>query len=153
VRLAAPRGELANRINDNYNNFDAGPEMIVTAFVLGAVLLSILGIILSFVTRRRTRVPDESSIDTVAQLDAALAIQQAIQIAELQRRMTDRSYLAHALFALAILMQIIALVLDHFAHPSIAAMGILPGFVIVVMARASRRRYAQRQLEAYLRSG
>ena len=82
-----------------------------------------------------------------------VTLQQAIQIAELQRRMTDRSYLAHALFALAILMQIIALVLDHFAHPSIAAMGILPGFVIVVMARASRRRYAQRQLEAYLRSG
>ena len=127
--------------------------MIVTVLVLGAVLLSILGIIASFIPQRRVLVPDETLMDTAAQLDAAIAIQRAIQIAELQRRITDRSYLSYALLRLAFLMQIVALAVDHLAHPSIAVISILPAFFAVMMARASRRRYAQRQLDTYLRSG
>jgi hypothetical protein len=126
--------------------------MIVTALVLGAVLLSILGLIASFFTQRRVLALDESSIDTPAQLDAAMAIQRAIRIAELQRRMTDRTYLSYALLGLAFLMQIVALAVDHLAHPSIAVIGIVPAFFTVLTARASRRRYAQRQLDTYLRS-
>jgi hypothetical protein len=64
--------------------------MIVTALVLGAVLLSIFGIIASFIPQRRVLVPDDGSIDTAAQLDAAIVVQRALQVAELQRRMTDR---------------------------------------------------------------
>jgi hypothetical protein len=126
--------------------------MIVTALVLGAVLLSILGLIASFITQRRVHALDESSIDTAAQLDAARAIQRAIRIAELQRRMTDRNYLSYALLGLAFLMQIVALAVDHLAHPSIAVIGIVPAFFTVLTARASRRRYAQRQLDTYFRS-
>jgi hypothetical protein len=127
--------------------------MIVTALVLGAVLLSILGLIASFITPRRVLALDESSIDTAAQLDAAMTIQRAIRIAELQRRMTFRNHLSYALLGLAFLMQIVALAVDHLAHPSIAAIGIVPAFFAVLTARASRRRYAQRQLDTYLRSG
>ena len=126
--------------------------MIVTALVLGAVLLSILGLIASFFTQRRMLALDESSIDTPAQLDAAMAIQRAIRIAELQRRMTDSNYLSYALLGLAFLMQMVALAVDHLAHPSIAVIGIVPAFFTVLAARASRRRYAQRQLDTYLRS-
>src|ERR1700722_16142573 len=126
--------------------------MIVTALVLGAVLLSILGLIASLFTQRRGRLLDESSIDTPAQLDAAMAIQRAIRIAELQRRMTDRNHLSYALLGLAFLMQIVALAVDHLAQPSIAVIGIVPAFFTVLTARASRRRYAQRQLDTYLRS-
>ena len=126
--------------------------MIVTALVLGAVLLCILGLIASFFTQRRVLALDESSIDTAAQLDAAMAIQRAIRIAELQRRMADRNYLSYAFLGLAFLMQIVALALDHLAHPSIAVIGIVPAFFTVLTARASRRRYAQRQLDTYLRS-
>lgn len=93
--------------------------MIVTGLVLGAVLLSILGLIASFITQRRVVALDESSIDNVAQLDAAMAIPLAV---------------------------------DHLAHPSIAVISIVPAFFIVLTARASRRRYAQRQLDTYLRS-
>jgi hypothetical protein len=127
--------------------------MMVTALVLGAVLLSILGIIASFIPQRRLLVPDESSIDAAAQLDAAIAIQRAIRIAELQRRMTDRNYLSYALFGLAFLMQIVALAVDHLAHPSIAVIGILPAFFTVLTARASRRRHAQRQLVTFSEVG
>ena len=126
--------------------------MIVNGLVLGAVLLSILGIIASFITQRRVLALDESSIDTAAQLDAAMAIQRSIRNAELQRRMTDRNYWSYALLGLAFLMQIAALAVDHLAHPSIAAVSIVPAFFIVLTARASRRRYAQRQLDTYLRS-
>jgi hypothetical protein len=126
--------------------------MIVSGLVLGAVLLSILGLIASFITQRRAVAPDESSIDNAAQLDAAMAIQRSIRMAELQRRMTDRNYLPYALLGLAFLMQIVALAIDHLAHPSIAAISIVPAFFIVMMARASRRQYARRQLDTYLRS-
>ena len=127
--------------------------MIVTPLVLGAVLLSIFGIIASFIPQRRVLVPDDGSIDTAAQLDAAIVVQRAIRVAELQRRMNDRSYLSYALLGLAFLMQIVALAVDHLVHPSIAVIAILPAFVTVLMARASRRRYARRQLDTYLRSG
>jgi len=69
--------------------------MIVTALVPGAVLLSILELIASFFTQWRVLALDESSIDTAAQLDAAMASQRAIRIAELRRRMTDRIYLSY----------------------------------------------------------
>jgi hypothetical protein len=126
--------------------------MIVTGLVLGAVLLSILGMIVSFITQRRVLALDESSIETAAQLDAAMAVQRSIRIAELHRRMTDRNYLSYALLGLAFLMQIVALAVDHLAHPSIAVISIVPAFFIVSTARASRRRYARRQLDTYLRS-
>jgi hypothetical protein len=126
--------------------------MIVSALVLGAVLLSILGLIASFITQQRVLALDESSIDTAAQLDAAMAIQRATRIAELQRRTTESNYLPYALIGLAFLMQIVALAVDHLAHPSIAVIGIVSAFFTVLTARASRRRYAQRQLDTCLRS-
>jgi hypothetical protein len=126
--------------------------MIVTALVLAAVLLSIFGLIASFIPQRRVLAFDESSIDTAAQLDAAMAIQRATRIAELQRRTTESNHLSYALLGSAFLMQIIALAVDHLAHPSIAVIGIVPAFFTVVTARASRHRYAQRQLDTYLRS-
>src|ERR1700721_796336 len=113
--------------------------MIVTALVLGAVLLSILGLIASFFTQRRMLALDESSIDTPAQLDAAMAIQRAILIVELQRRMTDSNYLSYALLGLGFLMQMVALAVDHLAHPSIAVIGIVPAFFTVLTGRAPRR--------------
>jgi hypothetical protein len=126
--------------------------MIVTGLVLGAVLLSITGIIASFIPRRRVLALDESAIDTAAQLDAAIAIQRSIRIAELQRRMTDKNYWSYALLGLAFVMQIAALAVDHLTHPSIAAINILPAFFIVFTSRASRRKYVQRQLDTCLRS-
>jgi hypothetical protein len=126
--------------------------MIVTGLVLGAFLLSVLGLTASSITQRRVVALDESSIDNAAQLDAAMAIQRSIRMAELQRRMTDRHYLSYALLGLAFLMQMVALAVDHLAHPSIAVTSIVPALFIVLMARASRRRYAQRQLDTYLRS-
>lgn len=126
--------------------------MIVSALVLAAILLSIFGLIASFMTRRRVLGLDESSIGTVAQLDAAMAIQRATRIAELQRRTTESNYLPYALMGLAFLMQIVALAVDHLAHLSIAIIGIVPAFFTVLTARASRRRYAQSQLDTYLRS-
>jgi hypothetical protein len=125
--------------------------MIVTTLVLGAVLLSILGLMISFIAQRRVRALDESSIATAAQLDAAMAIQRSMRIAELRRRMTDINYWSYALLGLAFLLQIVALAVDHNAHPSIAVIGFVPAFFIVLTAHASRRRYAQRQLETYLR--
>jgi hypothetical protein len=95
---------------------------------------------------------DESSIDTAARLDAAMAIQRATRIVELQRRTTESNYLPYALMGLAFLMQIVALAVDHLAHPSIAVIGTVPALFTVLTARASRRRYAQRQLDTYLRS-
>jgi hypothetical protein len=126
--------------------------MIVTGLVLGAALLSILGIIAALFTQRRVLALDQSSIDTATQLDAAMAIQRSMRIAELQRRMTDENYWSYALLGLAFLMQMAALAVDHLAHPSIAGISIVPAVFIVMAARASRRRYAQRQLDTYLRS-
>jgi hypothetical protein len=126
--------------------------MIVTGLVLGAVLLSILGIIAAFIAQRRVPEIDEGSIDTAARLDAVMAIQRSVRIAELQRRMTDRNYWSYALLGLAFLMQMAALAVDHLAHPSIAVINMVPALFIVFTARASRRRYAQRQLDTYLRS-
>jgi hypothetical protein len=126
--------------------------MIVTALVLAAVLLSILGLTASFIPQRRVLAFDESSIDTAAKLDAAMATQRATRIAELQRRTTESNYLPYALMGLAFLMQIVALAADHLAHPSIAVIGIVPALFTVLTARASRRRYAQSQLDTYPRS-
>ena len=126
--------------------------MIVTGLVLGAMLLSFLGIIAAFITQGRVLALDESSIDTAAQLDAAMAIQRSIRIAELQRRMTNKNYRSYALLGLAFLMQIAALSIDHLAHPSLAVMSLVPALFIVLTARGSRRRYAQRQLDTYRRS-
>lgn len=124
--------------------------MIVTALVLGAVLLSILGIVASFATQHRTPELDERSIDTPAQLDVAISIQRALRIVELRRRMTDKNHLSYTLLGLAFLMQIVALWADHFAHLSIAAVGILPALFAVSAGQAARRRSAKRQLDTYL---
>jgi hypothetical protein len=80
-----------------------------------------------------------------------MAMQRSMRIAELQRRMTARSYWVYALFGLAFLMQMAAIAVDRLAHPSIAAMSILPAFFIVVTGRAARRRDVKRQLDAYVR--
>jgi len=77
--------------------------MIVTLLVLGAVLLSILGIVALSITPRRMFALDDGSIHTPAQLDAAMLIQRSMHIAELQRRMTDTNYLSYALLGLAFL--------------------------------------------------
>jgi hypothetical protein len=126
--------------------------MIVALLVLVAGLVSILAVIVSFVPQRRVSALDQGGINTAAQLDAALAIQRSKRIAELQQRMTNRNYWPYALLVLAFLMQMGAFAVDHLAHPSIAATGLLPAFCFVLASRASRRRYAQRQLDTYLRS-
>jgi hypothetical protein len=97
--------------------------MIVTLLVLGAVLLSILGIVALSIAPRRMFALDDSSIHTPAQLDAAMSIQRTMHIAELQRRTTDTCYLSYALLGLAFLMQMVALAVDHLAHLSIAVIG------------------------------
>jgi hypothetical protein len=121
--------------------------------VLAAVLLAILGIIVSFIRPPPVSGVDESGIHTAEDLDAAVAIQRLMRIAELQRRMASRNYWSYALFGLAFLMQMTALAVDHFAHPSIAAITILPGFFTVLTARVSRRRDAQRQFDTFTRNG
>jgi hypothetical protein len=125
--------------------------MIVALLVLTAVLLSIIAIIVSFFPHRRLSTFDESNVDTAAQLEAAMAMQWSKRISELQQRMTDRNYWPYALLGLALLMQTAAVVVDHLAHPSIAVVGVLPAFCVVLVIRASRRRYAQRQLDSYVR--
>jgi hypothetical protein len=122
--------------------------MNVALLVLGAVLLALTGIAISFVRQRPTPEFDETGIRTSAQLDAALSIQRSTRIAELQRRMTERNYWSYVLFGLAFLMQMTALAVDHVAHHSIAAITILLAFFTVLTARAARRREAQRQLES-----
>jgi hypothetical protein len=121
--------------------------------VLAAVLLAIVGIIVSLIPLRPASGVNESGIHTAEDLDAAMAIQRSMRIAELQRRLANRNYWSYALFGLAFLMQMTALVVDHFAHPSVAAITILPGFFTVLTARAARRRDAQRQLDTFIRSG
>lgn len=126
--------------------------MIVVLLVLVAGLLSILAVIVSFVPQGRVSALDQSGINTAAQLDAALAIQRSKRIAELQQRMANRNNWPYALLVLAFLMQMGALAVDHLAQPSIAAASLLPAFCFVLASRASRRRYAQRQLDTYLRT-
>ncbi len=131
--------------------------MIVPGLVLGAFLLSMLGIIAALVVRQRERVTGResalgaSTIDTAAGLDAALAIQRSLRIDELQRRVADKSRLPYALVGLALILQLAAMAADHLAHPSIAVMSVTPACVVLT-ADAARRRRAQRELYAYLRN-
>lgn len=130
--------------------------MIVPGLVLGAFLLSVLGIFAAIFVpwhervQRREFALAENSIDTAARLDAALANQRALRIAELQRRMTERDPLPRALVGLALIMQLAALAVDHLAHPTIAVMNVAPAF-LVVAAGTARRRRARRELARYLR--
>jgi hypothetical protein len=130
-----------------------GAKVIVTMLVLAAVLLAIMGIIVSLIPPRPFSGVDESGIHTAEELDAAMATQRSMRIAELQRRMANRNHWSYSLFALAFLMQMTAFAVDHFAHLSIAAITILPGFFTVLTARAARRRAAHRQLDTFIRSG
>lgn len=127
-------------------------NMIVTMLVLLAALLSILGVIVSFVRKSQRVESDESGIATRAQLDAAIAMQRAKRIAELQMQVNDRNYWSEALVGVAVIMQGTAFVVDHFSHPSVVAMGALPAAAVVMVSRASRRRYAQRELARYVRN-
>jgi hypothetical protein len=127
--------------------------VIVTILVLAAVLVAIVGIIVSFIPSRSVSGVDEGGIHTAKDLDAAMAMQRSIRIAELQRRIANRNYWSYALFGLAFLVQMTAFAVDRFAHPSIAAITILPGFFTVLTARAARRREAQRQLDTFTGSG
>jgi hypothetical protein len=63
--------------------------VIVALLVLGAALLSITAILVSFIPQRRVPAFDQSGIHTAAALDYAMAIQRSMRIAVLQRRMTD----------------------------------------------------------------
>jgi hypothetical protein len=127
--------------------------VIVTMLVLAAVLLAVIGVTVSLIPPHPVSGVDESSIHTAEQLDAAMAIQRSMRLAELQRRIANRNYWSYVLFGLAFLMQMTAFAIDHFAHPSIATITILPGFFIVLTARAARRRDAQRQLDTFTGSG
>jgi hypothetical protein len=127
--------------------------VIVTMLVLAAVLLAIVGIIVSLIPLRAASGVNESGIRTAEDLDAAMAIQRSMRIAELQGRLANRNYWSYALFGLAFLVQMTAFAVDDFAHPSIAAITILPGFFAVLTARAARRRDAQRQLDTLNRNG
>jgi hypothetical protein len=126
--------------------------MILALLVLVAFLLSMIAVIVSFIPQQRVSALDQSGIDTAAQLDAAMAIQRWNRITELQRRMTDRNFWPYALLGLAFLMQMAALAMDQLAHLSITVISVLPVFCIVLAIRASRRRYTQLQLDAYVRS-
>ena len=127
--------------------------MVVTILLLVAVLIAIVGIIVSFIPSRSVSAVDEGRIHTAKDLDAAMAMQRSMRITELQRRITNRNYWSYALFGLAFLMQMTAFAVDRFAHPSIAAITILPGFFTVLTARAARRREARRQLDTFTGSG
>jgi hypothetical protein len=127
--------------------------MIVSTLVLAAVLLAIVGIVASFIPPQPVSAVDAREIHTAQELDAALAAQRSMRIAELRRRLTNRNYWSFALFALAFLLQMTAYAVDHFAHASIAAITILPGLFIAVTARASRRRDAQRRLDTFTGNG
>jgi hypothetical protein len=129
-----------------------GANVIVALLVLGAFLLSISALVLSFIPQRRVPALDESGIDTAAALNDAMAIQRSMRIAVLQQRMSDRSNWSYALLGLAFLLQMAALAVDHFTHLSIAGIGVLPACFFVSTFRASRRRDAQRQLDTYVRS-
>jgi hypothetical protein len=123
--------------------------VIVTILVLAAVVLAILGIIVSLIPPRPVSGVDENDVHTAEDLETAMAIQRSMRVAELRRRVANRNYWSYALFGLAFLMQMTAFAVDRFAHPSIAAITILPGFFTVLAARAARRRDAQRQLDTF----
>jgi hypothetical protein len=127
--------------------------MIVTMLVLAAVLLAIVGIVVSLIPPRPVSGVDESGIHTAEELDAAIAIQRSMRMAELQRRLVNRNYWSYALFGVAFLMQMTAFALDHFTHYSIAAITIFPGVFAAVNARAARRQDAQRQIDTLIKSG
>jgi hypothetical protein len=127
--------------------------MFVTILVLAAVLVAIAGIVVSFVPSRSVSEVDEGGIHTAKDLDAAMAMQRSMRIAELQRRVANRNYWSHGLLGFAFLMQVAALAVDRFAHPSIAGITILPAFFIILTARAARRREALRQLDTFTGSG
>jgi hypothetical protein len=127
--------------------------MFVTILVLAAVLVAIAGIIGSFVPSRSVSGVDEGGIHTAKDLDAAMAMQRSMRIAELQRRAANRNYWSYGLLGFAFLIQVTALAVDRFSHPSIAGITILPGFFIVLTARGARRREAQRQLDTFTGSG
>ena len=125
--------------------------MIVAGLVLGAGLLSVFGIVASFINRRRSLAIDDRSIVTAAQLDTAIEVQRSIRTAQWHRRMTEQNHWAYALLGLSFLMQVAAIAIDHFAHPSIAVISVVPAAFVVLASRASQRRYAQRQLDTHLR--
>ncbi len=125
--------------------------MIVALLVLVGVLLSIVAIIVSFYPRPRVIPLDGNGVNTAAQLDAAMAIQRSERLKVSQRRLTDRNIWPFALLGVGLLMQMGALAVDRLAHPSIAVLTTLPAFFILLTARASRRREAQRQLDALVR--
>jgi Flp pilus assembly protein TadB len=131
--------------------------MVVPGLVLGAFLLSMLGIIAALFVGARERIMRresalcESTIDTAARLDAALAIQRSLRIAELQRRVAAKSRWPYALAGLALIMQLAALAADHLAHPSIAVMCVAPAGIVFTVV-AARRRRAQRELSRYFRN-
>lgn len=124
--------------------------MIVAMLVLVSVLTALIGIAFSFFRPRPISAIDESEIRTAQQLDAAMTTQRSIRVAELQRRMVNRDYFVYAIFGLALLIQLTAYAVDHFSHPSIMAISILPGFFTGLTVRSARRRDAQRQLDAVI---
>ena len=126
--------------------------MFVTILVLAAVLVAIAGIIVSFVPSRSVSEVDEGGIHTAKDLDAAMAMQRSMRIAELRRRAANMNYWSYGLLSFAFLMQVTALAVDRFAHPSIAGITIPPAFFIVLTG-AARRREAQRQLDTFTGSG
>ncbi len=126
--------------------------MIVAWLVLAAGALAVTGLCVAFAPGWSASRPDETVIRTAAQLDAAIRLQRSHQIAQLQRRLNARGYWVYALLGLAFLMQMAAIAVDRLAHPSIAAISILPALFIVTTGRASRRRVAQRQLDTYVQS-
>lgn len=65
--------------------------MVVTILVLATVLIAIVGIIVSFIPSRSVSGVDEGRIHTAKDLDAAMAMQRSMRIAELQRRITNRN--------------------------------------------------------------
>ena len=122
--------------------------MISALIVLCAVLLSIAGIAVGFVLRRGNASDKEVAIESMADIDRALAIQRSERISELRRRMNERSAWPYVLFGFAFWFLMAALAVDHSLHPAVAFLMLFPGIFITVAARAARRRVAQRELEA-----
>ena len=127
--------------------------MVISMLVLVSVLLAFIGITLSFIRPWPIAVIDESEIRTAEQLDAALRTQRAMRISELRQRMATRDYLLYAIFGSAMLLQMTAYVVDHFAHPSIMAITLLPAFFTAFTVRSALRRDAQHQYDAVTGGG
>jgi hypothetical protein len=126
--------------------------MIITSLVLTAFSLSVIAVVAAFTPFRRLSPFDESDITDPAHLDAAITAQRSRRVAELQKRTTQQNYWSYALLGIALLAQIAALAMDHFAHPSITTVSILPVLSVVFAREVSRRRYAERELDAYVRT-